>query len=124
MDSTFCVIIAGSRTFSNYKLLKERCDYFFSNRKPTAIISGAARGADSLGERYAKERGIDVIRFPAKWDMFGKQAGYVRNREMLSHADALLVAWDGKSKGTEHMIKIAKDKGIPVRIIKFHSEEA
>ncbi|MBQ9721533.1 MAG: DUF2493 domain-containing protein [Oscillospiraceae bacterium] len=115
----FDVIIAGSRGFDDYAMLVRHCDYLFSVCKPNAIISGTARGADTLGERYAKERGIPVQRFPAQWDKYGKRAGYLRNQEMLDHADALIAAWDGKSRGTAHMIEIARQKGIPVRIIKF-----
>lgn len=115
----FDVIIAGSRVFNDYQMLARHCDYLFSAHKPTSIISGTARGADTLGERYAKERGIPVQRFPAQWDKYGKRAGYLRNQEMLDHADGLIAAWDGKSKGTAHMIEIAKQKGIPVRILRF-----
>ena len=46
------------------------------------IISGCARGADTLGERFAKEFGLEVKKFPADWDGLGKRAGYVRNAEM------------------------------------------
>jgi hypothetical protein len=122
LEARFSVIIAGSRGFNDYALLKQRCDLLFSQHRPTAIISGAARGADALGERYAKERGIPVKQFPAQWDRYGKRAGYLRNEEMLTAADGLVAAWDGRSKGTAHMIRIAREKGIPVRIIRFKEQ--
>lgn len=111
------VIIAGSRDFNNYELLKKECDTYLSTYKNVVIISGGARGADSLGERYAKERGYEIDRYPANWDEFGKSAGYIRNTEMADNADILIAFWDYKSKGTKHMIDIAKKKGLMVVII-------
>lgn len=119
MDDRFQVIIAGSRGFNDQSLMNEKLDALFRNRKPTAIVSGAARGADKLGENYAISRGIPVLKFPAEWERHGKKAGYIRNTAMLQAADALVAFWDGKSKGTEHMIRIAKTKGIQVRTVKF-----
>jgi hypothetical protein len=83
------------------------------------IISGAARGADRLGEKYAKERGYKVIRVPADWNRYGKSAGYIRNKEMAESSDALVAFWDGKSKGTKNMIDLAKEYGLKVRVIMF-----
>lgn len=87
------------------------------NRKPTCILSGAARGADTLAIEYAKLRNIPCREFPAQWDRYGKRAGMIRNREMLAHADALVAFWDGRSRGTKNMVDIAKDAGIEIRII-------
>lgn len=112
------VIIAGSRDFDDYELLKSKCDYFLRNRE-VEIVSGTARGADVLGERYAEERDLVVKRFPADWDKYGKRAGYLRNVEMAEYADALITFWDGKSRGTKHMIDIAREKDLKIRIVKF-----
>ena len=119
MEDRFQVIIAGSRDFDDKDFMYEKLDYLFQDRKPTAIISGTARGADRMGEDYARSRGIQVLRFPADWDRHGKRAGYVRNAAMLEAADGLVAFWDGESKGTEHMIRIARGKGIQVRVVKF-----
>lgn len=113
----FDVIIAGSREFSDYDLLCEKCDKIFSRRKPTAILCGEARGADLLGKRYAKEHDIHVESYPAHWDKYGKAAGMMRNKQMLADADALVAFWDGQSSGTKNMLDIAANKGIPVRLI-------
>lgn len=114
---SFNVIIAGTRTFDNYDVLREHCDVFFSRKKPTAIICGEARGADTLGKRYAEEHGIPVMSFPADWDRYGKSAGYRRNKEMSEHADALVAFWDGESRGTKNMIDLAHEAGLPVRVV-------
>lgn len=98
----FQVIIAGGRDFADYGLLQAKCDQFFREKPPTAIISGAARGADTLGARYARERGVPVLEFPADWVRLGKRAGMVRNLQMLDSADAVVAFWDGQSRGTAH----------------------
>ena len=112
------VIVAGSRSFNDYKLLKERLDYYFSNVKPI-IVCGEAKGADTLGKRYAEEKGYDVMSFPADWSK-GKHAGYLRNEEMAKEADMLVAFWNGTSRGTEHMIKTMKKLGKPVRVVNFN----
>lgn len=113
------VIIAGSRSFNDYELLKEKCDIFLSNSKDIEVVSGTANGADKLGERYAQEKGYPIKRFPADWDIHGKKAGYIRNREMAEYADALIAFWDKESKGTVHMLNIAKENNLMVRLITF-----
>ena len=114
----FKVIVAGSRDFNDYKLLKEKLDVVLSNKVEIEIVSGGARGADKLGEVYAKERNLSCKVFPADWDAHGKSAGYKRNAEMAEYADALVAFWDGKSKGTGHMIDLAEKKRIQIRVVK------
>lgn len=111
------VIIAGSRTFDDYALLERILgEIFTAEGKPTLIICGEARGADSLGRRYAQERGIPVASFPADWKKYGRSAGFRRNAEMLRVADCLIAFWDGKSVGTKHMIEISRKAGIRVHV--------
>lgn len=121
MNITFRVIIAGTRTFNNYTLLKEKCDFYLDEKLKShevTIISGTCKGADLLGERYAKEKGLGIKKFPADWDKHGKKAGAVRNIEMANNADALICFWDGQSKGAGMMIEIAKQKGLIVKVVK------
>lgn len=120
------VIIAGSRNFNNYKLLKKKMDFFLKNKidknKPSfniEIVSGTARGADTLGEKYAKEKGFALKRFPANWDLYGKKAGYIRNKEMRNYADVCVVFWDAESKGSKHMINLAKEDNMPIRVVMY-----
>lgn len=115
----FRVIIAGGRDFDDYELLVERCDHFLSNKSNVVIVSDTARGADQLGEKYAEYRGFPVEKFPADWDKYGKSAGYKRNKQMAEHADALIAFWDGKSKGTGHMINLAREKNIGVKVVNY-----
>lgn len=113
------IIIAGSRGFSNYDLLKTKCDYYLSKLDEVIIVSGGARGADSLGERYAREKGYQVEQYLADWNRYGKSAGYRRNAEMAEVADGLIAFWDGKSSGTKHMIDLMKKKTNLVRVVVF-----
>lgn len=113
------VIIAGSRSFSSYSFLEKSClEIFNSLRGFPLVISGDAAGADQLGVKFATEHGIPVLHMPAKWSLYGKRAGMIRNRKMLEQADRLIAFWDGQSSGTVNMIQIAKEKGIPVDIFK------
>lgn len=117
------VIIAGSRDFNDQALLNERCDHLLAKRENVVIVSGGARGADTLGERYAEQRGLHVLRMPADWNKHGKQAGYIRNQDMLQRANALIAFWDGKSRGTEHMISIARKAGLAVRVVRTNNHK-
>jgi YspA, cpYpsA-related SLOG family len=113
------VIIAGSRNFNNYELLKEKCDKILSEQKDVEIVCGMAKGADLLGKQYQEEKGYQLKEFPAEWDKFGKSAGYIRNEEMAKYSDSLIAFWDGKSKGTKHMIDLAEKYKLKIRIIKY-----
>jgi len=68
-------------------------------------------------KKYANERGYPIKQFPADWNKYGKSAGYKRNEEMAKYADALIAFWDGKSKGTKHMIDLAKRYGLKVKVV-------
>lgn len=123
MDN-FKVIIAGSRGFSNYKLLREQCNKYLREKKKTSniiIVSGHARGADTLGEKYAQDEGFDLEIYPAQWKKLGKQAGYRRNEQMAEVADALIAFWDGESKGTKHMIDIMNAKNLQVKVVEYET---
>lgn len=114
----FRVIIAGSRTFTDYEKLEATMDELLRNQLPDVIvISGGAKGADELGERYAKAHDLNLIVYPARWREFGKAAGHIRNREMAGISRALVSFWDGQSPGTESMIEIAREKHLLVRVI-------
>jgi len=113
-------IVAGGRDFKDAGLLGITLDSFRQSVSSTVtIISGAARGADSLGEDYALECELNLKRFPADWDIHGKSAGFIRNTQMAEYAEALIAFWDGKSRGTQHMIDIALRKGLLVKVCRY-----
>jgi pantothenate kinase len=113
------VIIAGGRTFQDFDLLCKKVDKILSRQDEVEVVSGAARGADKLGERYADLRGYKITRFPADWSNNGRAAGFIRNEEMAGYSDALIAFWDGKSKGSKHMIDTAYMMGLDVRVIRY-----
>lgn len=115
------VIVAGSRTFKNYELLRKKLDYYLQNytRDEIEIVCGKAKGADTLGEKYAFIRGIPIKYFPANWDKYGKSAGYKRNAEMAKYATHCIIFWNGISKGSKHMADIARENNLHLKIITY-----
>jgi len=105
-------IIAGGRTITDMDHLM---DAFMSCPFPVkSVVSGAARGVDALGEQYAKQVGLPLERFPADWARHGRGAGHIRNRQMAEHAEALILVWDGKSRGSANMLKEARARGLRI----------
>lgn len=80
---------------------------------PSTVLCGLARGADAIGDQWAKLNGVPVEYFPADWST-GKGAGYFRNERMAVRGDALIALWDGQSRGTARMIRTARDYGLRV----------
>ena len=114
------IIIAGSRTFNNYKLLEETMD---SLALPIdEIVCGSALGADSLGEKWAKSKNIPVTYFYPDWDMYGKSGGVIRNHQMGDYADYLVAFWDKKSRGTADMIHYMQQLGKCGKVIFFNND--
>lgn len=123
------VIIAGSRNFYDYNIVEDTVVSYFMScgilKENVEIISGGARGADSLGEQLADSYGLKLTVFPAQWDIYGKAAGMIRNKEMADYAakdsdKAILFAfWNGQSRGTKGMIDIAKRCGMEVIVNEF-----
>lgn len=113
------VIIAGGRHFNDWELLKSKCDFYLKNQKNIVVISGGAKGADALGERYASENRFPVEVFSADWKKHGSYAGPIRNNEMALAADCLIAFWNGKSPGTKNMITLAKIHNLKVRIVNY-----
>lgn len=116
-QNPYRVIVAGSRDFNDYDKLSNELDNFLAGKSNVTILSGTAKGADKLGERYAHEHGLLVDRFPAEWEKYHQGAGQRRNTEMAQTADAVVVFWDGQSSGTQNIIQCAKDSNVPCKII-------
>lgn len=81
------------------------------------VLSGHARGADRLGEDWARARKVPLEVYPARWDEEGKVAGFRRNQRMADKADALIALWDGESRGTLDMIRRAKGRGLYIHVV-------
>lgn len=122
------LIIAGSRYLEDYELVKFSVLNFLEindiDLYTVKIVSGDAKGADALGERFAKEHDMPIQRFPADWDKFGRSAGPKRNKQMAEYATHLCAFWDGKSRGTGSMVKVAEAKGLTVHICELPIEHS
>ena len=103
----FKLIVAGGRDFNDYyrlsAALHELANGVYKNHA-VSIVSGMARGADIRAVRFAREHNVMLYEFPADWNRFGNAAGIIRNEEMGRFADGVLAFWDGKSRGTKHMV--------------------
>lgn len=111
--------IIGSRDFNDYDLLVN----ILSNFQITKIVSGGARGADSLARRYANENNIELQEFLPDWNKYGKKAGFIRNKDIVINADYVIAFWDCLSKGTLSSINIAKQNNIKIKIVKYKEED-
>ena len=106
------VIVAGSRSIKDYELVKKAIED--SGFKISILVCGEARGVDSLGRRWAESHEVPIKSFAANWDIHGRGAGHIRNKEMAEYAQALVLVWDGQSAGSKSMKKYAGDKGISI----------
>lgn len=108
------IIVCGGRNYDD----KEFVYYVLDKVNPDIVVHGAARGADSLADEWCSDRGREVRRYPAKWNLHGRSAGPLRNREMLASE---LEDLDGviafpSSSGTADMIHIAR-KALPPKSV-------
>lgn len=106
------VIVAGGRDITAKNAVLEAIKE--SGFTITELISGGASGVDAVGEWWAAEAGVPIKRFLADWSKHGKSAGPKRNAQMAAYADALVLVWDGKSRGSASMLAEAKKKGLKV----------
>lgn len=114
------VILAGSRSFGCYTTFSIVCNHYLQHVPNPVIVSGHAKGADSLALQYANEKGWLVRSFLPNWAKYGKAAGVIRNQQMAQHSQALIAFWNGKSPGTKNMLSVAKKQGLAVRVFYFN----
>ena len=127
------VAVVGSRNFSDYAKVKDYLDRLNAMRGIDTIVSGGAKGADSLGEKWARENRVKTLIFEAKWDdvthpgaviksnQWGKKydatAGFRRNKQIIEAADVVLAFWDMRSPGTKDSVEYARKIKKPIKII-------
>ena len=111
------IAIIGSRGFDDYELLKRSLEPF--RDQITLVISGGAKGADSLGEKWARENGIETKIFLPEYSKFGRGATFIRNEYIVKESESVFSFWDGSSKGTKHAMRIAEKMDKEVKIIRY-----
>jgi hypothetical protein len=119
------ILVSGSLSFEDYPLLCATLDHLLAGGgESVVIVTGGAKGAETLGERYAGERGFAVKQFLADWETYGRGAKVIRNTRMVEAADCAVFFWDGKSKAVAELIEKAEARGIPVEVVRFNSRGA
>lgn len=112
------VLICGDRNWTDKQKIRSSLSLLPHTE---IVIEGEARGADSLGREVAEELGIQVLKFPAQWDKYGRAAGLIRNQQMLDEGKPNLVlafhSHLNQSKGTADMMKRASKAGIKVILV-------
>jgi hypothetical protein len=102
------IIIAGSRTITDYSVVIKAIENSQFKDKITEVVCGCAIGVDRLGQQWAISKNITVKEMPADWNKYGKAAGPIRNLQMAEYADGAIIIWNGKSPGAKDMIKQIK----------------
>lgn len=113
--------IVGGRDFFDYYVLKLHVSNYIihHNVEVEYIVSGGARGADSLAEDFATEFGYPTKVFLPDWDQFGKKAGPMRNETIIQNSDIVFAFWDGASRGTKSSIDFAKAYGKELIVVPY-----
>jgi hypothetical protein len=106
------VIIAGSRTITDVEIVHQAV--VDSGFVVEEVVCGMAIGVDTCGSVVAYRMGIPVKEFPADWERLGKRAGHIRNSQMADYGDALILVWDGQSRGSANMLRQAREKGLKI----------
>jgi len=110
--------VTGSRNFKNYKVMKK----VLMKYKIEEIVSGGAKGADTLAERFADEHKIKKVIFKPDYAKYGKKAPLMRNRQIVDYVDRMIAFWDGKSRGTKYTIDYARKNRKKINVIQSKKE--
>lgn len=113
--------IVGGRDFNDYNILTTWVDsiFYMQNTNLKFVVSGGAKGADSLAKKYTDEHIAEYIEYPAEWNKYGKSAGFIRNQTIVDNCDMVLAFWDGQSRGTADTIEKAKKAKKPTFIVYY-----
>ena len=123
------IVVCGGSKFNDYPLLESSLNKIFKeySNDTIEIVSGHAKGADSLGEKYADEHNLKCTVFEADWKQYGRAAGLIRNSKMLEYAkqeNPMVIAfWDGESRGTKDTLTKAQIFGIFSKVVKYEKEK-
>lgn len=114
------VAIVGSRDWPYADLVRNAVK---SLHKDDVVVSGGARGVDTIAENTAKRLGLETLIFEAEWDRWGKSAGYIRNKDIVKAADRIIAFQLDGSRGTQHTIDLARKAGKPVKLTTYSKKK-
>lgn len=117
------IAIVGSRSFTNLGAVEAFVLQQYHQSEIVEVVSGGAYGADWLGKRFAEKYDIPYKELKPNWQRYGKQAGFLRNIEIVNLVDEVFAFWDGESKGTKHTIDIATENDKPCYIYNVKERE-
>ncbi len=118
------VVVAGSRSITDEDWVHRHITRILADTDQGEIVSGTCYGPDQFGESWAAANNWPVKQFPAQWDTLGRRAGYVRNKTMAQYGTHLIAFLAPESKGTQHMIDLAREFGLKIRIIRPPREDS
>ena len=104
------IAIIGSRTITDVPI----ASYISASDE---IVSGGAKGVDACAAAYARKNGLRLTEFLPQYERFGQAAPLIRNRLIVDYADKIIVFWDGISRGTQSVIRYARQTGKPCLVI-------
>lgn len=117
------IAVVGSREFKNIQFIADIVSREFNLSTQDILISGGARGVDSIAEgcidflnKIRTVNPVQKIIFLPDWNKYGKSAGFRRNELIINEAEKVIAFWDGKSKGTKHSIDLAIKSKKPIDI--------
>jgi hypothetical protein len=124
---TYNIIITGTKSFDDYELFVEKCDYYLnlltadsdSDIDGIRILTGDDGKAEKMAQVYADEKEYSVSIFPLNTNKYGKRAGVVRNTTMIKFADGAICFWNGKSTGVKTTISLCKNDNVPCEVIEY-----
>lgn len=105
-----CVAVIGSRSITGADLES------YIPTDATSLVSGGAEGVDALAEAYAHAHGLPIRVIRPNYELYGKHAPLLRNKQIVECADLVIAVWDGVSKGTAFTVDYAHERNVPVRL--------
>ena len=114
--------IVGSRNFTDYDnfklaVIKVLQEWNITLEQIDNIVSGGAKGADTLAERFSQEYQIKMVIYRPDWNLYGKRAGILRNTDIVESSTHMIAFPSRSGKGTQDSIRKAKDNKIPVKVL-------
>lgn len=114
------LLVCGSRDFSSRERAFGILDQVHKEKKVELVIEGGTRGGDRLGREWAQSRNIPVRTVNAEWEVHGRSAGFIRNKQMVKMLrpgiDCCVALWDGRSRGTAITMDLCRQSGVQVLV--------
>ena len=117
------IAIIGSRNYPLPEQVRNFVKELSQHNDELTIVSGGARGVDSIAVEAAEAAGAKTKVWPADWEKHGRKAGILRNYDIVNDAQRVVAFWDLQSRGTMHSMRIAKERGKLWRIFGPDGEE-